>query len=50
MSWSIESGYDHKCPACGGTWYDSDGGCGCEVESEAKEDEDCAEDSAIDGQ
>ena len=27
MSWSIESGYSHKCPDCGQVWYDSDGGC-----------------------
>lgn len=39
MSWSFESGYSHKCSECGGTYYDSDGGCDCQVEAETKADE-----------
>lgn len=39
MSWSIESGYDHKCHSCGGTWYDSDGGCDCEPAEEEETEE-----------
>ena len=22
-------GRAHRCPDCGGTWYDCEGGCGC---------------------
>lgn len=39
MSWSIESGYDHKCHSCGCTWYESDGGCDCEPAEEEETEE-----------